>query len=912
MWSLMKSPAPAVRGSDGGRPRRVRVRLFLMVMAATMAILAPASTYAATGDWAQFRESQTHQAHNTNMTVISDTNVHALGVIWTGATGAAVNSSPVVANGVVYVGSNDGKLYAFAVGCAHNGGTCTPIWTATTGGAIDSTPAAAGNRVFVGSSDGKLYAFAVGCATGGGSCAPVWTGTTGAPIHSSPAVDGSVVYVGSNDGKLYAFSTTCGTGGASCSPVWKASTGAAIESSPAVANGKVYVGSDDGKLYAFAVGCATGGATCSPLWTATTGGAVHSSPSTLTGVVYVASLDGKLYAFDGAGVTGCSGSPVACTPLWIGVTGGPIYASPTVGDGHVWIGSDDGKVYSFHTGCKTGGATCSPEWIGNIGSPVRSSPGNGHDVLYVGASNGSFYAFDADCATNGSVCPAAYSHSIGTSVLSSPAITNGGVYIGSNDGKLYAFNLVVDHLVLSPATASIVAGAHQAYLAEGFDAGNVDLGDVTPLVTFSMSGAGACTVNACGSTVGGSYTVTGTYGTATGTASLTVSSSGATYVALPPTRYLDTRNGTGGLTGPFAVNLARNFPVAGVGKVPANAVAVTGNLTVTQQSSSGYLYIGPELVNSPLSSNLNFPMHDDRANAVTVQVNPNDGTLAVTFVSTNVRAHAHAIFDVTGYFTPDASGNRYETLDPVRLLDTRSGFGGITGPVGVGSPQKFFVRGLHGVAANAVAVTGNLTVTEQTAPGYLYIGPDKVALPKSSTLNFPLRDDRANSVTVQLNTIDGSLAVTYISTNTHARTQFVFDVTGFFVPGSSGATFVSLPPKRVLDTRNGTGGLTKPFTVEFARKFAMTGHANVPASAVAVTGNLTVTLQSAPGFLYIGPDLTNKPGSSTLNFPMRDDRANAVDVQVNKLDGSLAITFVSTNPAAHTDALFDVTGYFVP
>ena len=52
--------------------------------------------------------------------------------------------------------------------------------------------------------------------------------------------------------------------------------------------------------------------------------------------------------------------------------------------------------------------------------------------------------------------------------------------------------------------------------------------------------------------------------------------------------------------------------------MPANATAVTGNLTVTQQTSLGFLFIGPVAANNPTSSTLNFPLGDDRANAVTV------------------------------------------------------------------------------------------------------------------------------------------------------------------------------------------------------------------------------------------------------------------------------------------------------
>ena len=83
--------------------------------------------------------------------------------------------------------------------------------------------------------------------------------------------------------------------------------------------------------------------------------------------------------------------------------------------------------------------------------------------------------------------------------------------------------------------------------------------------------------------------------------------------------------------------------------LPSNAVAVTGNLTVTGQTSGGYLYIGPAPVTNPTSSNLNFPIGDDRANAVTVQLGSGNN-LSVTFVAPSSGPTAQAIFDLTGYF----------------------------------------------------------------------------------------------------------------------------------------------------------------------------------------------------------------------------------------------------------------------
>jgi outer membrane protein assembly factor BamB len=785
------------------------------------AVVAPATTLAAVGDWSQFRESQTHQAHNTAEQILTDTSVAGLGLAWTGATGGAVNSSPATANGVVYVGSADGKLYAFPTNCSTGAGTCAPLWTASTGGAIDSSPAAAGNSVYVGSADGKVYAFAVGCATGGASCSPTWTGTTGAAIHSSPAVDNGVVYVGSNDGKLYAFAVGCATGGASCSPTWTATTGAAIESSPAIASGVVYVGSDDNNLYAFAAGCATGGSSCSPLWTAPTGGHVYASPSVLTGVVYVGSLDGKLYAFDGAGVTGCTAG--ICSPIWTATTGGPIYSSPSVGDGRVWTGSDDGKVYAYRVNCATGGGSCTPQWSGDVGHAIRSSSASAHDVLYVGASDGTLYAFDADCGTGGATCSPAWSRSIGTAVQSSPAVSDGVVYVGSADGKLYAFDL------------------------------------------------------------------------ATGT---------GTYHPLTPTRILDTRVGTG-LAGPFSSHLARTFQVTGgTSGVPGNATAVTGNLTVTDQTSLGYLYLGPIANDNPTSSTLNFPVADDRANGVTVALG--GGTLSVTFVAPHPGPTTDAIFDVTGYFTPDMTGATYHALTPARILDSRTGTG-LAGTFSSHVARTFAVVGQGGVPGNATAVTGNLTVTGQTSLGYLYLGPVANDNPTSSTLNFPLADDRANGVTVALG--GGTLSVTFVAPHPGPTTYAIFDVTGYFTPDATGATYHPLTPARILDSRFGTG-LAGTFSSHVARTFAVVGQGGVPAGAIAVTGNLTVTSQTSLGYLYLGPDANDNPTSSTLNFPLADDRANGVTVALG--GGMLSVTFVAPHPGPFTYAIFDVTGYFVP
>ena len=68
-------------------------------------------------------------------------------------TGGAVDSSPTVVNGVVYIGSDDSYLYALV---ADTGAILSQLLT---GGAIDSSPDVIGGFVYVGSDDRRIYAF---------------------------------------------------------------------------------------------------------------------------------------------------------------------------------------------------------------------------------------------------------------------------------------------------------------------------------------------------------------------------------------------------------------------------------------------------------------------------------------------------------------------------------------------------------------------------------------------------------------------------------------------------------------------------------------------------------------------------------------------------------------------------------
>ncbi|HET9520772.1 MAG TPA: hypothetical protein VFO73_07000 [Candidatus Limnocylindrales bacterium] len=380
-------------------------------------------------------------------------------------------------------------------------------------------------------------------------------------------------------------------------------------------------------------------------------------------------------------------------------------------------------------------------------------------------------------------------------------------------------------------------------------------------------------------------------------------SSGATYNPISPVRILDSRDGTG-LSGAFAANAPRSFNVAGEATIPADAIAITGNVTVTGQSAAGYVSLTPSPTSTPTSSTLNFPLGDVRANNVTIPLN-SDGDLSAVYKA-GAGKTAHVIVDVTGYFLADDSGATYATVTPARILDSRTGTG-VTGKFLASEPRSFPVWGAGGVPPDAVAVTGNLTITNQTKAGFVSLTPLEAANPTTSTLNFPLGDNRANGVTVPLSA-NGSLAAVYVAA-AGGTADLLFDVTGYYVEGTSGLRFYPLNPARIMDTRsNALTQLFGAFTSSQPRTLVTGGHFGVPVDGLAVTGNLTVVGQTKAGFVAITKDPTATPGVSTLNFPVGDARANGVTVPLNAAN-DMALVYKAV-AGAKTHLILDLTGYF--
>ena len=252
---------------------------------------------------------------------------------------------PRCAHGVVYVGSQQTGVFAFAAdGCGRK--RCDPLWQGETNGYVINSPAVANGVVYVGSESGDLLAFdADGC--GAATCEPLWTAPLSGPVYdTSPVVWRGKVYVTSFDAFpnsfLYAFDAGgCGEDG--LRPAVAGHRRELPQLIPAIAYGTVYLGSGDGVMLAYrARGC--GHATCSPIRSynaAGPGGTVESPPMVANGVVYVGENNSRVYAYP---AHGCGASE--CDQLWEFITQDPLVnSSPTMVNGTLYVtGSNFGAV----------------------------------------------------------------------------------------------------------------------------------------------------------------------------------------------------------------------------------------------------------------------------------------------------------------------------------------------------------------------------------------------------------------------------------------------------------------------------------------------------------------------------------------------------------------------------------------
>jgi outer membrane protein assembly factor BamB len=484
---------------------------------------------------------------------------------WRFQTGGAIQSSPALAGGILYIGSDDTHAYAIDIK------TGALVGVVPTDGVIMASPAVG--------SDGVVYiatrantVIALDSTTGEAR----WTFRARADFVASPALsaDGSALFIGGTNSIFYALNTEPEQQRVR----WNATVGGPTQSSPALSSdGSIlYFGCDDGGIYALHASNGT------ILWFHQTGGVVRSSPALSGGALFVGSVDRKVYALNSA--TGKCLRVVlyvvtratffaslflrAGRELWTFETQGGISSSPTVGGGAiVFVASFDSYVYALSA------ATGSLRWRYQTGGPVYSSPAlDAAGVIYVGSDDGRIHAIDG-CSGK-----SRWQYYAGNSVHSSPAVSGGTVFVGSMNGIVFA---------LAPVDPGYTYDAGTVILCPAgfYCPGYYDLAAPCPIGTYGPA-SGAVNAASCLACRVGTYTAS---------AGLSVCSSAPQAGAMWPVRGRDSahtsRSASFEATSSSWMFTAPGFDIGAPILGPRGAVYVrcSGTLYALRSSSSGAL-----------------------------------------------------------------------------------------------------------------------------------------------------------------------------------------------------------------------------------------------------------------------------------------------------------------------------------
>src|SRR6185369_12168004 len=122
--------------------------------------------------------------------------------------------------------------------------------------------------------------------------------------------------------------------------------------------------------------------------------------------------------------------------------------------------------------------------------------------------------------------------------------------------------------------------------------------------------------------------------------------------------------------------------------------------------------------------------------------------------------------------------------------------------------------------------------------------------------------------------------------------------------------FYTLAPCRLLDTRNAIGPLGGPaLDAGATRNFNLAGHCGVPATARAVSVNVTVVAPAAAGYLVAWPGGGTAPVASLLNFASGQTRSNNAFIPLSQ-DGNGTLALRATLTSGSAQVVVDVNGYF--
>ncbi|MEV7034983.1 LamG-like jellyroll fold domain-containing protein [Streptomyces sp. NPDC093272] len=243
------------------------------------------------------------------------------------------------------------------------------------------------------------------------------------------------------------------------------------------------------------------------------------------------------------------------------------------------------------------------------------------------------------------------------------------------------------------------------------------------------------------------------------------------------TRALDTRSSIAHTnltkTGTVAANTAFTLQIAGLSGVPSNATAVAVNLAAANATGAGSLQTYATGYVPTSDHSLSF--NDGNAIASLAGDVPigTGGTITIV-VQTNSAA---IIADIAGYYTTSTTGQKFHTINPTRLVDTRNGIGGTTTPVAANTAYNLTSAITQQVTtATTPTIAAMVTVTGPTAGGYATVYPTATGIPAASNLNWGVGDTLANLTLTPTDT-NGQIS---IYNNSDGTAHFIVDSSGYY------------------------------------------------------------------------------------------------------------------------------------
>ena len=365
----------------------------------------------------------------------------------------------------------------------------------------------------------------------------------------------------------------------------------------------------------------------------------------------------------------------------------------------------------------------------------------------------------------------------------------------------------------------------------------------------------------------------------------------------PPCRVVDTRGAQGQFGGPpIPGSQSRSFAIPeGSCNIPTTAAAYAFNVTAVPMGVLHYLTVWPTGQQQPAISTLNSLDGRTKANAAVVPAGTGGAISVYATDQTNV------VFDINGYFVPASTSTwAFFPLTPCRIVDTRGSSGTFGGPYLGGGQERDFplLQGPCTINPSASAYSLNITALPRTGHlGYLTVWPTNPGgPPEVSTLNAQTGTATANAALIS----GGEQGA--ISVYPTQDTDLLLDINGYFAPATSAPqplSLYTLPPCRLLDTRNGNGAFTgmRPVPV-------LEGPCNVP-SAQAYVLNATVIPQNHGlfGYLSLWPDAEGMPVVSTLNA--RDGYVTSNMAIVPTLNGD-----IDAYNSSAANLVVDIFSYF--